>query len=340
MPTLRELADCLGVSVATVSRALNDKPGVSLEMRQKVLRLAKELQYRPNLAARNLRTSRSHTVLFIVRRRKLLAAVDPFYPYIMQGLEERLSSEGYSVMLVTINDDQLAAGPAALPALLEQRADAIVLAGPDIPPRFILKTANLELPTLLVDNTLKETPFPSVLADNEGGCRAATNHLIRDHGHLKITLLRGPRGWISCDERAAGYLSAMETAGLKPHIVETDDTTLNTGQEATRRALEAQPDTTAIVASNDAMAIGAMRAARKLGHEIPGDLAVVGFDNISWAAFADPPLTTVSVPTIEVGRLAARLLLECMGNTVTTPSRTTVATRLIIRASCACSDGR
>lgn len=340
MSTIRDLAKRLGVSVATVSRALNDKPGVSPEMRQKVLELAKELQYRPNLAARNLSTSRTYTVLFIVHRRQFPAAVDPFYPYIMHGLEERLSGEGYSVMLVTLNDDQLAAGPAALPALQEQRADAVVLAGPDIPPHFILRTANLGLPTLLVDNTLKETPFPSVVADNEGGCRAATNHLIRDHGHQKITLLRGPKGWISCEERAAGYLSAMETAGLQPHIVETDDTTLNTGKEATGRALEVQPDTTAIVAVNDAMAIGAMRAARQLGRVIPDDLAVVGFDNISWAAFAEPPLTTVSVPTIEVGRLSARLLLERMGGAITAPSRTTVATRLVIRDSCACSNSR
>lgn len=340
MPTLQELADQLGVSVATVSRALNDKPGVSIETRQRVLSLARELQYRPNLAARNLRTSQTYTVLFIVRRRQYPTLIDPFYPNIMLGLEEGLSSEGYSVMLVTLDDDQLAAGPSTIPALQEQRADGLVLAGPGIPPNFILSTAAIDLPTLLVDNTLQETPFPTILADNAGGCRAATNHLIRDHGHKKITLLRGPNGWISCDERAEGYLLAMGTAGLSPHIIDADDTTLDTGQKITELALEAQPDTTAIVASNDAMAIGAMRAARKIGRVIPNDLAVVGFDNISWAAFSDPPLTTVSIPTIEMGRLAARLLLERMGGSVTAPSRTTVATQLIIRSSCACSNGR
>jgi LacI family transcriptional regulator len=340
LPTLQELADQLGVSVATVSRALNDKPGVSIETRQRVLSLARELQYRPNLAARNLRTSQTYTVLFIVRRRQYPTLIDPFYPNIMLGLEEGLSSEGYSVMLVTLDDDQLAAGPSTIPALQEQRADGLVLAGPGIPPNFILSTAAIDLPTLLVDNTLQETPFPTILADNAGGCRAATNHLIRDHGHKKITLLRGPNGWISCDERAEGYLLAMGTAGLSPHIIDADDTTLDTGQKITELALEAQPDTTAIVASNDAMAIGAMRAARKIGRVIPNDLAVVGFDNISWAAFSDPPLTTVSIPTIEMGRLAARLLLERMGGSVTAPSRTTVATQLIIRSSCACSNGR
>ena len=336
MSTLQEIADNLGVSIATVSRALNDKPGVSHEIRQKVLNLAKELQYRPNLAARNLSTSRTNTVLFIVHRRQFPAAMDPFYPYIMHGLEERLSGEGYSVMLLTLNDEQITLGPGSLPALQEHRADAVVLAGPDIPPGFILATDNLGLPTLLVDNTLKETPFPAVLADNEGGCRSATKHLIEIHGHKNITLLRGPKKWISCEERANGYKSAMKSARLKAHIVQINDTTLETGQEALQTALKERPDTTAIVASNDAMAIGAIRVARHLDRDVPRDMAVVGFDNISWAAYADPPLTTVRVPTIEVGRLAARLLLERMGGTITAPTRTTVATKLVIRESCGC----
>lgn len=334
--TIRELAQRLGVSTATISRALNDKPGVSPETRQKVLQLANELDYHPNVAARNLSTARTCTVLFIVHRRQFPAAVDPFYPYIMHGLEDRLSGEGYSIMLVTLNDDQLSRGPAALPALQEQRADAIVLAGPDISPGFILATANLGMPTLLVDNSLKQTPFPSILADNEGGSRAATNHLIESHGHEKIALLRGPCDWASCEERAAGYLGAMKEAGLSPLVFEADDTTLETGQETTRRALESKSQVTAIVAVNDAMAIGAMRSARQLGCDIPDDLAVVGFDNIYWAAYTEPPLTTVNVPTIEVGRLAARLLLERVGGALTVTSRTTVETQLVIRETCGC----
>jgi DNA-binding LacI/PurR family transcriptional regulator len=120
MSSLQEIADQVGVSVATVSRALNDKPGVSPEMRANILNLASELQYHPNLTARNLSTSRTNTVLFIVHRRQFPAAMDPFYPYIMHGLEERLSSEGYSVMLLTLNDDQISAGPSSLPALQER----------------------------------------------------------------------------------------------------------------------------------------------------------------------------------------------------------------------------
>ena len=288
------------------------------------------------MAARNLSTSRTHTVLFIVHRRQFPAAVDPFYPYIMHGLEERLSGEGYSVMLVTLSDEQMFAGPGALPALQEQRADALVLAGPDISPTFILAAANLGLPTLLVDNSLKRTPLPSVQADNEGGCRTATAHLINVHNHTSIVLLVGPRGWQSCEERAAGYYAAMQEAGLEPCVVEVEDTTLETGLRAVKRALQEHPHISALVASNDAMAIGAMRAARQVGRRIPSDLAVTGFDNISWAAYSEPPLTTIRIPTVEVGRLTARLLLDRMGGDLTATHRTIVATELVIRKSCGC----
>jgi DNA-binding LacI/PurR family transcriptional regulator len=256
----------------------------------------------------------------------------------MQGLEEKLADEGYSVTFVTLDDSQLTVGPSAVRVLQEQRADAVVLAGPEFSPRFILATANLGLPTLLVDNALRETPFPAVLADNQGGCRSATDHLIKVHGHQRITLLRGPSGWVSSDERAAGYLEAMEAEGLQPNVVEATDTTIETGREAALQVLDAQPATTAIVAVNDAMAIGAMRAARHLGRSVPDDLAVVGFDNISWATYSDPPLTTVSVPTIEMGRLTARLLLERIKGELVATSRTSVSTRLIIRSSCGCSE--
>lgn len=336
MPTLRELAEQLGVSIATVSRALNDKPGVSEATRQRVLQLASELHYRPNQAARNLSTSRMHTVVFMIHRRQFPTTRDPFYPFILQGMEEVLSAEGYAVPLITLDEGQLASGPETVRALQEHRADAIVLAGPDIPPRFILATSQLGLPTLLVDNALSETAFPSVMADNKGGCQAVTRHLIEEHGHRNIALLRGPRGWVSNDERAAGYLAAMEGAGLHPQIFWTHDTTIETGRAAAEEALAADPHLSAVVAVNDAMAIGAIRCARAHGRRVPADLAVVGFDDISWAVYAEPPLTTVRVPKVEMGRLAARLLLERLQGAITAHLRTTVTTQLVLRLSCGC----
>ncbi|NIM92200.1 MAG: substrate-binding domain-containing protein [Anaerolineales bacterium] len=338
MSTLREIADRLGVSTATVSRVLNDKPGVSQKTRERVLTLAQELQYRPNLAARSLATSSTKTVLFLVHRRQFSAAEDPFYPFIMHGLEEALKDDGYNVMLVTLDDAQLAAGPANLRVLQEQRADALVMAGPDISPKFILAASILGLTTLLVDNALRESPFTSVQPQNEEGAHTSTAHLIETHNHTRIVLMRGPQGWASSDERTAGYLSAIHAAGLEPFIVEMEDTTTETGEEAAKQTFKEFPETTGIVAVNDAMAIGAMRALGRMGRRIPKDVAVVGFDDISWASYANPPLTTVAIPTVEMGRLAGRLLLEQMNGSISATTRVRVATQLAIRQSCGCDD--
>jgi DNA-binding LacI/PurR family transcriptional regulator len=337
MSTLRDMADRLGVSIATVSRAMNDKPGVSTETRERVLALAQELQYLPNLSARSLATSRTNTILFIVHNRQFTEAEDPFYPFIMHGVEDALKVDGYNVMLRTLDDAQLAAGPTALRALQEKRADALILAGPDISPKFILGASTMGLTTLLVDNRMRDSSFTSVQPQNEEGAQASTNHLIETHHHQHIALLRGPSGWASSDDRAAGYLDAMDEANLEPIVFEAEDTTIETGREAANRAFEHHPQITGMVAANDAMAIGAMRAARWMGRRIPESLAVIGFDDISWASYADPPLTTVRIPTVEMGRLAGRLLLELIDGSVTVKTRVRVATQLVIRQSCGCN---
>jgi DNA-binding LacI/PurR family transcriptional regulator len=254
----------------------------------------------------------------------------------MQGMEEILTNEGYGVTLVTITDDQIARGAKSLRVFQEQRGDAVVLAGPDIPPNFIIEAATLTDQTLLVDNTLQETSLPAVIADNQGGSIAVTNHLIKVHEHEQIVMLRGPQGWISSEERTRGYLAAMNAAGLQPFAVYAEDTTVETGQETLKKALEEKPNTTAIVAANDAMAIGALRTARKLGYSTPTELAIVGFDNISWASYADSPLTTVRIPKLDMGRIAARSLLDQLNGSISSPSRIIVATELVIRESCGC----
>jgi DNA-binding LacI/PurR family transcriptional regulator len=339
MSTLREIAERVGVSVATVSRALNDRPGVGADTRLRILQVAEEIEYFPNLAARSLATAQMHSVLFIIHRRQFAAGEDPFYPYIMQGLEETLASEGYAVMLVMLADAQLDESPATIPAIRERRPGAIVLAGPDISSSFIVAASASGLPVLLVDNATRETSIPAVLPDNSEGCRRATAHLIEVHGHQRIALLRGPRDWVSSEERSVGYLAAMRAAGLQPLMLSANDTTIDTGQQAARQVLESSPETTAIVAINDAMAIGAARAVRQLGRKVPEDLAVTGFDDIAWAAYADPPLTTVKVPKNEMGRLAGRLLIEIMNGAITEVSRTRVSTQLVVRESCGCTEG-
>jgi DNA-binding LacI/PurR family transcriptional regulator len=330
--TQREIAERLGVSVATVSRALNDQPGVSPEVRARILDAAREMGYRPHVPARSLATSTTQTVAFAVHKAGQAVNDDPFYPIIMTGAEAYLSRHGYHILLTTL-DDRTLARPEEFSVVRQGMIDGLILAGPDIAPAFIVGMLAANVPLVLVDNCLSQTAVNCVLNDDEGGAYTATRHLV-DHGHTRIGFLSGPEEWISNRERARGYRRAMEEASLEPFIVYEGETTIASGERALRRALDIRPDLTAIFAVNDSVAIGAIRAAAGLGRRTPDDLCVVGFDDISWAQMNDPPLSTVHVFKRRMGELAAQRLLDCIQNPGAAPAKILVSTELILRASC------
>jgi len=330
--TQREIARRLGVSVATVSRALNDQPGVSAEVRARVLEMAREMGYRPNVPARSLATATTQTAAFVVHKAGHAVNDDPFYPIIMTGAEAYLSQHGYHILLTTL-DDRTMARPGEFPVIGQGLVDGLILAGPDIAPAFIVSMIAAGVPLVLVDNCLSQTAVNCVLNDDEGGAYTATRHLL-EHGHTDVVFLSGPEEWVSNRERARGYCRAMEEARLEPLVVYESETTIASGERALRRALEARPGLTAICAVNDSVAIGAIRAAARMGLSTPGDLAVVGFDDISWAQMNDPPLTTVHVFKRRMGELAAQRLLDCIRNPDAAPAKVLVSTELILRESC------
>jgi DNA-binding LacI/PurR family transcriptional regulator len=330
--TLKALADRLNVSTATISRALNDRPGVSDELRGRILAAAREMGYVPHPSARTLATDRTHTVAFVVRKRDRAVSEDPFYPRIMEGAESYLAREGYHILLTTVDDASLAR-PTSVPTLSAQRVDGLLLAGPDIPSAFILPLITAGMPLVLIDNSLDETPANCVLTDDEGGAYAATRHLL-DHGHTHVAFLSGPSAWISSRERARGYRRAVEEAGLEPRVAYGTETTIASGEATLEEALQRWPELTALCAANDSMAIGAIRAAQARGRTVPGDLCVVGFDDISWARMSNPPLTTVHVFKRRMGELAAQRLLDAIARPDAPPSKTLVSTRLVRRGSC------
>lgn len=329
--TQREIARKLGLSIATVSRALNDQPGVSPEIRAQVLEAAREMGYFPHLPARSLVTATTHTVAFVFHSEHA-ASDDPFYPIIMTGAESYLSQQGYHVLMSTI-DDQVLENPHLFTPVSQGMVDGLILAGPTIAPSFILAMLGAGIPLVLVDNSLPQTPVNCVLNDDEGGTYAAARHLI-EHGYTRIAFLSGPEEWVSNRERARGYCRAMYEVGLQPLVVHETETTIASGERAMQRLLEEHPDVEAICAVNDAVAIGAIRAAARMGRRTPGDLAVIGFDDISWAQLNDPPLSTVHVFKRQIGVLAAQRLLDCIQNPDTPPARVLVSTRLVLRASC------
>lgn len=333
--TLEDIARQLGVSTATVSRALNDKPGVGAATRQRVLDLATSQRYTVNGAARGLATTQSKTIAFLTPHRSVPLADDYFYQRVMMGAQQELSRSGYFLLVATVEEDALT-DLAGLEIVRGQRTDGILLAGPEIPARSILDLRARGVPVVLVDNALPRTPVDCVLSEDEEGGYAATQHLI-EHGHKQIALLAGPLAWVSNAARTTGYRRAMADAGLSPLEVHCNETTLESGQEAMQRALAEYPDLTAVFAVNDSMAIGAMRTARAAGRKLPQEIAIVGFDDIEAASHVDPPLTTVKVNKRQMGVIAARRLVSLLNGDESVPVRSSVSTQLLVRASCGCS---
>ncbi|GLV55192.1 LacI family transcriptional regulator [Dictyobacter sp. S3.2.2.5] len=334
---LEEIAARAGVSIATASRALNGKGGVKEETRQRVLMVAQDLQYAASMAGRGLSTSRTETISFVVSRKSDSFNDDPFYPIIMRGLESELSNHGYHLLMSTIDVTQSKSASDFRP-VMERRVDGVILVGPDIPSRLIVSLQQRGIPVLLIDNDLAALSIDAVNIDNKQGSRQATEHLIQ-HGHRTIVSLLGPENWHSSLMRGQGYLEAMAAANLTPHIFRVDATTAKTGALAMRQALESVPDLTAIFAANDAMAVGAIRELLQRQRRVPEDVAVIGFDDVAMSELYEPPLTTIGVFKREIGRQAARQMLDMLneyGSPDRAPMKISLSTELVLRRSCGC----
>lgn len=338
-PTLRDIAERAGVSSSTVSRVLNDQPGIGSETRARVLGVAKELNFSPNAAAKSLATKRTSNIGLISYRwssgsRFLAASLDSV------GITEECQSRGYHLVTSLVNGESMN-HPLQLPMVSQGRVDGLIMAGPTILPSFVLELYNSGLPIVLLDNSVRGTDIDCVLHENETGIYRITRHLIERHGHKNIIFLSGPESWLNSREREAGYQRALAESSLEPHTFFMEKTTLETGLETMKQALDHLPQLTAVVGVNDAVAIGAMRACRAAGLTIPDDVAVTGFDNVTWAQLHDPSITTVHAFGEEMGRQAARRLIELIESDSDEEHiriRLRVGTKLVIRQSCGCDD--
>lgn len=333
--TLSEIAKELGVSTATVSRVLNDQPGVGAETRQRVLEAVAKRGFSAHNGARTLATARTENIGFVLYAKAITS--DPFYSHIVQGVEYECARHGYHLFVSTLQPEQ-AAQPDHFSLVQSRRVDGLIVAGPDVPPRFILALRARKLPIVLVDNALNESACDAVLSDDEVGAHTATCHLI-SLGRRSIVCLSGPRRWVSNHQRQLGYTRAMNEANLKPHVIEMDETTTSSGREAMRCAWSSVPHLDAVFAINDAMALGAMQEIHARNLTIGKDIAVVGFDDLAWAEMHAPPLTTVRIHKEQMGRVAASRLLDLLNDPTSQPMRLLVSTQLVIRQSCGASAG-
>ncbi len=325
-PTSQDVARKAGVSVATVSRVLNDSPHVTQRARDLVLSAVKELNYQPNRTAQRLRAGHSHVVGLIISDIQ-----NPFFTSVVRGIEDVAYHHGYSIVLCN-SDEDIQKEQLYIDVLSSERVAGVIIVptGKDCCTPLL----NLQMPIVMMDRVVPGIAADSVVLDNAAGAYAATRHLI-ELGHRRIGLIAAPAGPSVGIERQRGYEQALRDHGLPVDLalICAGDFKESGGHAAAHALLDLKPRPTAIFAANNLMTMGAFQAISEKGLRIPGDISVVGFDDMPWLALLAPPLTAVRQPTYEIGAQAAGLLFARLSDH-TAPIQTRVLEpELIVRGS-------
>ncbi|MBD3940597.1 LacI family DNA-binding transcriptional regulator [Microbacterium sp. NEAU-LLC] len=325
---MADVAERAGVSGQTVSRVVNGSPRVDPETRARVETAMAELGYRPHRAARALRTGRTQTLGLVV---STLASVGN--SRMLQAVADAAASRGYALTVVTLGPEASVAG--AFERLADQGVDgAIVLNEATGRVRDSdLRTAGLRL--VVVDSPRDER-FGVVVTDHAGGAESAVRHLL-DLGHRTVHHLAGPAGSFAAAERERGWRAALDAAGVPVPDLVRGDWTAASGHGAASLLLAA--GATAVFAANDQMALGLLRGVAEVGRAVPGDVSVVGFDDVADAADYRPPLTTVRQDFDALGARAVAALVDGI-EAGAAAAFDTVPTRLVVRESTAPARGR
>lgn len=329
-PTSADVASRAGVSRTTVSFVLNGRAGVSIgpDTRARVHAAARELGYHPHGPARQLAGGRSLTIGLVLRQSPQQVASDALLAETIHGLAGAARSDGYRVLI-----EPLPQGDGTYADLLRsQRVDGLVVSGPRNDDDELAALAADAFPIVLQGDR-PDLDIPSVDVDNRGAAAVAVGHLLA-LGHRRIACItNAPLAYTAASDRLAGYHDALRDAGLpvSDEVVAEGSFDAASGHAACVRLLAGPPFTALFVAS-DVVALGAIRALRQAGRSVPGDVSVVGFDDVALAEHFDPPLTTIRVPARALGEAAGRLLLSRLsGDGIAT--RTLLPTELVIRES-------
>lgn len=327
--TLAQIAKKANVSVSTISRALSNKSyPLKEETRQRILQLANDMGYQPNLIARSLQTSRSHLVGVLVDRMQ-----SPFSAATVQGIQDGLRSAGYSISIAYSNRDQSLVIE-AINDFYSRQVDGIVILNSWLHNYNDSILALQNRPFVFVNRLFGVCKQNCVGPGDHYGACLATQHLI-DLGHRRIGYINGAASWLEAQDRASGYRDTLLKNNLPADetLIQQGDWGVDSGHQATQRLLSLIERPTAIFAANDIMALGATYAIQEAGLKIPADIALVGYDDRDFAAWIKPALTTIRMPAYEMGQAAARLLLQQLAGEKPEDA-TQIPGELIIRDSC------
>lgn len=323
MVTIRDVAQAAGVSPSTVSRCFTQPDIVEAVTRERVLRMATHLDYRPNRAARGLITGRTGNVGLL-----LPDLANPFFPSIVKGIQHQAHLSEYQVFVVDTDEDPTV--ELGLVRSLAKQVDGLILCSPRMSPRELGEAATIS-PIVLLHR--RAGGLPSVSIDNTGAMREAIDHLAA-LGHERIGFVSGPRRSWSGRQRLTGIRKAVAAHGITLDEIGHFAPTFEGGRAAVEGVLLS--GVSAVVTYNDLIGLGLLTALRDRGIDVPGDLSVIGVDDISMSAMVQPGLTTLSVPKEVSGRTAVDLLLQVLAHPGTrNPPAETLSCRLIVRQTTA-----
>ncbi len=325
MPTILDVARRAGVSKSLVSMVTRGEGGVSDEKRRAILKAIDELDYRPNAMARGL-VQRQTRILGIM----VSDLQNPFFAAVVSGIQERANEQGFRV-LITTGDRSPSVEESAIENLLELRVDGLILASPRVGGEVIAR-AGRSIPVVVLNRDTTDDNSDSVTNDNIAGAHLAIEHLV-SFGHRRIGFIEGGAG-AGARIRHRGYLSAMHDFGLEEEILTVEGRhTEEGGYQGATELLKMRVLPTAVFASNDLCAIGAMNAFEEAGLSIPDDLSLVGYDNNRMAALRHISLTTIDQPGDDMGRSAVERLTERIDEDRTEPRHDVVAPSLVVRST-------
>ncbi len=302
--TIKDIARVAQVSHSTVSRALSGHQGIPAETAERIKKIASELGYVPSAVARGLKTSRSQALGIIVTR-----IDDPFFSEILQGIEDVFQEVGYSLFVAASHRDTNRE-KAVAQTMLEHRVDGLIVCTTQFGDEHYRLLKGYGFPIVMVGNSELSDYRPMVCHDDFYGCRQVARHLIA-LGHTRIAFLGNACAERTTQGRLNGFLAEMNASGLsipESYVYNSPEDQLKGGENGARHFLGLAPRPSAIVCFNDMMALGVLKTLREAGVSIPGECSVVGFDDIPFAAYTNPPLTTFEQPKYQLGYEAAKMM--------------------------------
>lgn len=330
--SIREVAKMAMVSTATVSRTINNAASVDPKTAARVWKAIEELRYYPNLQARSLVSGRSRILGLIVSD-----ITNPFFPELVKGFEDVAVQRGYEIIVSSTNYDPSRMA-LAVRRMLERKVEGVGIMTSEMEPSLTDQLARRKVPTVFLDVGSVHGLISNIQVDYASGINQAVEHLL-GLGHRRIGFISGPLSLKSARIRRSAFLECLTRTGIleDEELVTEGDHTIDGGLEAMTRLLQLPNPPTAVLASNDLTAMGAMSAVRRRGGSVPNDVSVIGFDDIRFAEFTDPPLTTVRLSRRELGETAFQALINHIqpenGETATHGAQYSIVPLLVVRNS-------